>query len=82
MTSVAMEIDEVDKDSSEEELEKLVFGDSGGFLSNVKQFTLAKPRLDDGTEPLSDEDDEDKALEHVADADVSLSTGSNFTGSC
>ena len=52
---------EIEKDESEEELERIVFGDSAGFRSGLKEFALAK----------QEEEDVDRSgLEGLDDADV------------
>ena len=57
------------KDATEEELEKLVFGDSIGFREGIKSFTLEANRL--GGESDGEEVSEDgSALEDVTVADV------------
>ena len=60
-----------DKDSTEEELERLIFGDSAGFRDNLKAF---KETPSTGNElVLADESDEDEGrtgLEGLADKDL------------
>ncbi|KAF2259451.1 WD40 repeat-like protein [Lojkania enalia] len=57
-----------DKDESEEELERLVFGDSAGFMKGIQSFSLETSRA------FADEDsergEEDEDLEAVADQDL------------
>lgn len=67
---VSSEDEDVDleKDATEEELEKLVFGDSIGFREGIKSFTLEANRLDGGSD--GEEVSEGSVLEDVADADV------------
>ncbi|OCL01251.1 WD40 repeat-like protein [Glonium stellatum] len=60
---------DLEKDTAEEELEKLVFGDSIGFREGIKSFALEEGRID----IASDEEaasEEDSALEGVSDADL------------
>ena len=69
------EPEEPEKDETELELEKLVFGDSSGFREELKAFQ--KPQLSSSKEiALREEDDEDQEqgdqLSGVADADVSV----------
>lgn len=79
----AMSIDEPDdagsvaeKSETEEELERLVFGDSAGFERGLRNFVREIDRT--GTRPIdtaedSDSDlDQDGALDNMADADVLL----------
>jgi U3 small nucleolar RNA-associated protein 18 len=60
---------ELERDAAEEELEKLVFGDSIGFREGIKSFTLEANRLDGGSDG-EEVSEEGSALEDVADADV------------
>jgi U3 small nucleolar RNA-associated protein 18 len=65
-------VDDSDKDSIEEELERLVFGDSSGFRSGLKSFAQAN-QIGKGKElVLAEEEAEDgqTGLENVDDADV------------
>ncbi|KAK7712922.1 U3 snoRNP protein [Botryosphaeria dothidea] len=57
---------DMQKDATEEELERLVFGDSAGFRQGIKTFGRG------GELVLADEEQEDEAseLENVADADL------------
>ncbi|KAF2195261.1 U3 small nucleolar RNA-associated protein-like protein [Zopfia rhizophila CBS 207.26] len=61
--------DAIEKDESEEKLERLVFGDSAGFKEGIKSFSLAGTA---GTiEDKSDkEQDEEEDLGNVADQDL------------
>ena len=71
LEAASSEDEDVDlgKDATEEELEKLVFGDSIGFREGVKSFTLEANRL--GRESDGEEvSEEGSALEDVTDADV------------
>ena len=61
--------DVLEKDVTEEELEKLVFGDSIGFREGIKSFTLEANRLGGGSDG-EEVSEEGSALEDVADADV------------
>jgi len=57
-----------DKDSTEEELEKLVFGDSVGFRASLKrsqQVAISSSRPDEG-----EEKEGETGLEETQDADV------------
>jgi U3 small nucleolar RNA-associated protein 18 len=57
------------KDAEEEELERMIFGDSEGFKQGLEDFSLQKTAGAYGD--LSDEDqDEDEDLEGVADQDL------------
>ena len=59
---------ELEKDEAEEELERLVFGDSEGFREGLRDFKL------DDDEAEEDGDDSDASgLEGMDDADVSYS---------
>ena len=60
---------DLEKDATEEELEKLVFGDSIGFREGIKSFTLEANRLGGGSDG-EEVSEEGSALEDVADADV------------
>jgi hypothetical protein len=57
-SDIQIEVDnEVEKDESEEELEQLVFGDSKGFRSGLKTFTLEQEdaaEVSTGIEGLND----------------------------
>ena len=55
--------DEPEKSETEEELEKLVFGDSAGFRETLKSSALAE-------EDLIESEDEITGLEGLNDADV------------
>jgi U3 small nucleolar RNA-associated protein 18 len=66
------DVDGSDKDSTEEELERLVFGDSSGFRDGLRSFAQAD-QIGKGKElVLAEEDVEDgqTGLENVDDADV------------
>lgn len=58
---------ELEKDAAEEELERLVFGDSEGFREGLRDF-----KLDDGDMDEDEEEDGDteSGLEGMDDADV------------
>jgi U3 small nucleolar RNA-associated protein 18 len=57
------------KDAEEEELERMIFGDSAGFKQGLEDFSLDRTAGAYGD--LSDEDqDEDEDLEGVADQDL------------
>ncbi|KAF2878086.1 WD40-repeat-containing domain protein [Massariosphaeria phaeospora] len=59
----------VAKDTEEEELERMVFGDSAGFRDGIDTFSLdpSAAEIDD----LSDEEDDEEAdLENIADQDL------------
>lgn len=59
-----------DKDSTEEELERLVFGDGAGFRDGIRNFREAH-ELSTGKELVLAEDYEDQTqIEDVDDADV------------
>ena len=60
---------DLEKDVIEEELEKLVFGDSIGFREGIKSFTLEANRPGGGSDG-EEVSEEGSALEDVADADV------------
>jgi len=57
---------EIEKDEAEEELERLVFGDSEGFREGLRDFKLG----DDEAEQDGDESDAQGGLEGMDDADV------------
>ncbi|OCK82997.1 WD40 repeat-like protein [Lepidopterella palustris CBS 459.81] len=57
---------EMEKDDTEEELEKLVFGDSVGFREGIKSFRMETEGIDEENE----EEQEEATLEDVADADL------------
>ena len=82
--------DPMEKDQTEVELEKLVFGDDAGFLEGLKSHRQEVARLDvDQLEEVGEgkdtSADEDEGLEGIADADVksfvstTYSTLSNLT---
>jgi len=57
------------KDAEEEELERMIFGDSAGFKQGLEEFSLQRTAGAYGD--ISDEDqDEDEDLEGVADQDL------------
>ncbi|KAF2800606.1 WD40 repeat-like protein [Melanomma pulvis-pyrius CBS 109.77] len=58
-----------EKDESEEELERLVFGDSAGFKEGIKAFSL-NPLAAALGESSEDEKDEEEDLENIADQDL------------
>jgi U3 small nucleolar RNA-associated protein 18 len=58
-----------EKDASEDELERIVFGDNSGFLANLKQFETAQSQQL-AVRPDSESEAEDDGLANVADADV------------
>lgn len=62
---------EMQKDATEEELERLVFGDSAGFRQGIKNFGRGGELVvrDD------EQDEEASELDDVADADVCLLPG-------
>ena len=65
------------KDKTEEHLEKLLFGDSAGFLGSLKKgydATTTDLVLDQSSEPEETgiEGEEDEDLAGVADSDVSI----------
>lgn len=64
-----MDIEEPDytKDDSEEELERLVFGDAAGFSKSVRDFKLGD---DTGAGLDEDAEEEEVDLENVADQDL------------
>lgn len=57
------------KDAEEEELEKIIFGDSAGFREGIDNFSLAASGTAIGDEP-EDEQDEDEDYGDVADQDL------------
>lgn len=64
----------IEKDDAEEELERLVFGDSEGFREGLKDFNL------DDQEAEDDEDDaSDDGLAGMDDADVCVATHARLT---
>lgn len=65
-SSASASDDDVDmqKDATEEELERLVFGDRTGFRDGVKNFGRQ------GELVVADEEEEGSDLDNVADADV------------
>ena len=73
--------DPMEKDETEVELEKLVFGDDAGFLEGIKSHRQEGARLD--FEQLEEGEDvdadvgEDEALEGIADADVKFSSSTH-----
>ena len=68
----------MEKDETEVELEKLVFGDDSGFLEGLKSYRqeLAGPGFEqlEGSEDGNHGVGEDEGLEGIADADVISST--------
>lgn len=56
-------VNEPEKDETEEELERLVFGDSAGFHKAIKSSALTE-------EELNEREDEITGLEGLDDADV------------
>jgi len=62
---------EIAKDDTEIELEKLVFGDSAGFRSQLKTFQADPAGRGGHALPDRDGDGEEEALAAVDDADVS-----------
>lgn len=60
---------DMEKDATEEELERLVFGDRTGFLEGLRQFGKGGELVGTAREDES-EDDDGSELENVADADV------------
>jgi U3 small nucleolar RNA-associated protein 18 len=60
---------ELEKDEAEEELERLVFGDSEGFREGLRDFKLD----DDEAEEDGDESDAQDGLRGMDDADVCYS---------
>ncbi|KAA6412986.1 MAG: hypothetical protein FRX48_02729 [Lasallia pustulata] len=67
--------DPVEKDETEVELEKLVFGDDAGFLEGLKSHRqeVARSEVDQLEEVAEGKDtsaDEDEGLEGIADADL------------
>jgi U3 small nucleolar RNA-associated protein 18 len=60
---------ELEKDEAEEELERLVFGDSEGFREGLRDFKLD----DDDVGEDGDESDAQDGLEGMDDADVCYS---------
>jgi U3 small nucleolar RNA-associated protein 18 len=59
----------IPKDEEEEELERLIFGDSAGFKAGIKSFAL-DPSTDLRGEQQDEGADEEGALEDVADQDL------------
>lgn len=59
---------ELEKDEAEEELERLVFGDSEGFREGLRDF-----KLDDDEAEEHGDDSDASGLEGMDDADVSYS---------
>ncbi|KAI9712423.1 MAG: hypothetical protein M1820_001636 [Bogoriella megaspora] len=65
-----------EKDTDEEELERLVFGDSAGFRDSVKNFNAIESTDED--EGRREEDDDDKSYAALEDADLFFTdTGSS-----
>ncbi|KAK8227477.1 WD40-repeat-containing domain protein [Phyllosticta capitalensis] len=60
---------DMEKDATEEELERLVFGDRTGFLEGLRQFGKGGELVGTAREDES-EDDDGSELENVADADL------------
>lgn len=58
---------ELEKDDAEEELERLVFGDSEGFRDGLRDFKLDDGEADEGEE---EDGDAENGLEGMDDADV------------
>lgn len=58
---------ELEKDEAEEELERLVFGDSEGFREGLRDFKLDDEAEEDG------DDSDGSGLEGMDDADVGYS---------
>ncbi|KAI9846943.1 MAG: hypothetical protein M1838_001079 [Thelocarpon superellum] len=61
--------DPMEKDSTEQELEKLVFGDDPGFRTGLKTYEPSRTRDQSEEESVAQEDD-GKDLEGVDDADL------------
>lgn len=76
--------DPVEKDETEVELEKLVFGDDAGFLEGLKSHRqeVARSEVDQLEEVAEGKDtsaDEDEGLEGIADADVKSSVSTTYS---
>jgi len=67
---------ELEKDEAEEELERLVFGDSEGFREGLRDFKLD----DDKAEEIGDDSDAQDGLEGMDDADVCCSLDLRSSG--
>lgn len=63
------DVGEPEKDATEEELERLVFGDTVGFRNELKGFKQVA-RLGEGGDVSDDEEEEENALAAVDSADV------------
>lgn len=63
-------IDMMDKDSDEEELDRLVLGDGAGFTAQLGQDMEFDSEDDAEGENGEDEEEEDVGIEGVDDADV------------
>lgn len=70
--------DPMEKDETEVELEKLVFGDDAGFLEGLRSHGQEIARSDfselEESEDVKGDDREDEGLEGFADADVTISS--------
>lgn len=68
--------DSMEKDETEVELEKLVFGDDAGFLKGLQSHGHGVSRLDLGqleeSNDVDTDDAEDNGLEGIADTDVKI----------
>ena len=65
-----VESEEDEKDAVEEELERLVFGDSVGFRDGLRNFNAAEGLSREGVAGLDEDEDEEGGLDDIADADV------------
>lgn len=68
--------DEPEKDETEQELERLVFGDSAGFRDGIRDFSL------EGQEDSAGEDGATTGLEGLDDAQVGQITLALTTRTC
>lgn len=62
--------EELEKDATELELEKLVFGDAAGFKDNIREFRTALA-YGEGTDAVEVSAEQDGRLAVIDDADVS-----------
>ncbi|TKA76727.1 hypothetical protein B0A49_01172 [Cryomyces minteri] len=61
---------EMEKDATEAELEKLVFGDSAGFREGIRSFDLGDERASGESSASGEEETKDDELEGIQDDDL------------
>lgn len=73
--------DPMEKNETEVELEKLVFGDDAGFLEGLRSHGQEVSQLDLGqleeSKDVDTDDVEDEGLEGIADADVKIESSTS-----